>query len=106
MRCPLGKQLGRRHPQRDIGVPDLGLGAGDSLTDGGLGLQQCPGDLRDGQPGNKSQSQRQLRHPVECRVGAGKHHPQLVVADGMRVRVIGARPDLLHHGSQFLSRTD
>ena len=109
MRCAFGEQLGGRHPQRDVGVPDLGLGTGDALADRGLGLQQCAGDLRHGQPGNQPQGQRELRYPVEGRVGAGEHHPQFVIANGMGFSVIGARPDVLHipfHGRQFFSRTD
>ena len=97
------QQLGRRHPQRDVGVPDLGLGPGNALPDSGFGLQQRAGDLGDGQPGHQPQRQRQLRHSVECRMRAGEHHPQLVVADRVNVH-LGARPDLVDHRGQFLSR--
>ena len=55
MWCALGQQLCRWHPQRDVSVPDLVLGAGDTLTDRGFGLQQRTGNFRDGQPGNQPQ---------------------------------------------------
>ena len=107
VRCALRQQLGRGHPQRDVRVPNLALGPGDSLSHCGFGLQQRPGDLGHGEPGDQAQRQRQLRRPVQCGVGTGEHHPQLVVADRMRnARAVGAGADVVDHGGQFLSRTD
>ena len=83
------------------------LGPGDSLSHCGFGLQQRPGDLGHGEPGDQAQGQRQLRRPVQCGVGTGEHHPQLVIADRMRnARAVGAGANVVDHGGQFLPRTD
>ena len=88
-------------------MPNLVLGPGDSLTDRAPSVcSSRASDLGDGQPGHQPQRQRQLRLPVQRRVRAGEHHPQLVVAHRMRVGVIGTGPDIVHHSCQFLSGTD
>ena len=88
-------------------MPNLALGSGDSLTDRRFGLQQRPGDLGHREPRDQSQGERELRSPVQCRVRAGEHHPQFVIADLVRdAPAFGAGTDVVDHGSEFLSRPD
>ena len=53
---------------------------------------------------------RSVSASCDCRssagMRAGEHHPQLVIANRMRVGVIGACPDIVHDSRQFLSGTD
>ena len=106
VRRALREQLGRRHAQRNVRAANLLLGAGDALTHRGLALQQCAGDLGDRQTRNQPQRERQLRGALQRGVRAGEHHPQLVIADRVRVGAVGARPDVIEHSGQFLSGTD
>ena len=78
-RQPLGQQVAGRHPERDVGGADLGLGPAQALGDRRLGLQEGAGDLAGPQPAHESQRQATWAAGGERGVAAREHHPQLVV---------------------------
>lgn len=104
MRGPLGQPLRRRHPQRDLDIPDFVAGAGDSLGDGGaLVCRSARAISAMVRPDPGPQRQRQLRCPVQRWMRTGEHHAQFVVAHRMGIGVLGAPSDLVDHRCQFLS---
>ena len=71
-----------RYPVRDVGGPDLALGAHEALGHRRLGDQQGPGDLRGLQPGDEPQCQCDLRLGTERRVATREDQSQAVVVHG------------------------
>ena len=73
--------MGGRHPVGDAGVADLRLGSDEALGHGLLGDEKGPGDLGLRQPGQRPQREGNLCLQRQCRVAAGEHQPQPVIAD-------------------------
>jgi len=89
-RHALGQQMRRRHPVGNPGVGDLLLGPDQPLGHGRLAGQERPGDLRGGQPGQRTQRQGHPGLERQRRMAAGEHQPQPVVG---HPAMVGLRPE-------------
>ena len=98
----------RWHLIRDVRVADLGLGADDSLRDGGWGREESPRDLFGREPADFAQRQRDLRIGWQRRMAAREDEAQPVVFEAVILwldRRLGGRLETLGQVRQATRRT-